>query len=78
MKNKVDFESVLFNFIFQEGYHDCELALRFGYPMRKRNKLLKRKYHLAGRDKAKKRDTLREMEEMVKRRLFTEEQLNCM
>lgn len=60
----------------QEGYSDCELALRFGYPMRKRDKLLKRKFHLAWKDGKKQAETLREMEEMVKRRLFTEEELN--
>lgn len=64
-------------YFIQEGYFDCELALRFGYPMKKRNKLLKRKGYLAWRDITWKRDTIREMEEMVKRRLFTEEQLKC-
>lgn len=45
--------------------------------MKKRNKLLKRKWYLARRDKKLCIDTLREMEEMVKHRLFTEEQLKC-
>lgn len=69
--------SIFPSHFIQEGYFDCELALRFGYPMKKRNKLLKRKFFLAWRDKKKLLDTLREMEEMIKRRLFTEEQLKC-
>lgn len=62
---------------FQEGYFDCELALRFGYPMRKRNKLLERKFHLAFPNETKITETLQEIDEMVKRKLFTEQQMKC-
>lgn len=46
--------------------------------MRKRDKLLERKLLLAANNVTKRSDTLREMEEMAKRKLFTEEQLKCM
>lgn len=50
--------------------------------MRKRNKLLDRKFHLAYLDpnyvdETKLRETLHEMEEMVKRKLFTEQEMKC-
>lgn len=45
--------------------------------MRKRNKLLRRKFLLADNDEVKLSETLREMEEMAKRKLFTVEQLQC-
>lgn len=52
------------------------MALRFGYPMRKRHKLLARKFDLAN-DDVQREDTLREMEEMVKRKLFSEKDMKC-
>lgn len=52
------------------------MALQFGYPMRKRHKLLARKFDLSN-DDIQRIDTLREMEEMVKRKLFTEADMKC-
>lgn len=62
---------------FQEGYHDCELALKFNYPIKKRDKLLERKFYLG--DNVDQRQTaLREMEELVEKKIFTEDQMKCM
>lgn len=62
---------------FQEGYWDCELALRFNYPMKNRDKLYERKFILAGHVESKLEETLREMEEMVENEILTERQLKC-
>lgn len=59
---------------FQEGYIDCVQALHFNYPLKKRDKLLDRKFHLAD-SLEKRRETVRELNELLKTNVFTDEQL---
>lgn len=61
-------------FSFQEGYHDCELALKLNYPMKKRDKLLERKFYL-GENVHERQTALREMEELVEKKIFTEQEI---
>lgn len=63
-------------FYFQDGYDDCVLALKFNYPLKKRDKLLERKFSLANTI-SKKTETLREMEDLVERKIYTEVELKC-
>lgn len=55
------------------------LALKFNYPMEKRNKLLERKFQLALATQRKDfvAKTLRQMDELVEKKIFTAEQLKC-
>lgn len=56
------------------------LALKFNYPLDKRNKLLDRKFHLASmlRNKQFMGDTIKEMEELVSTNAFTSEHLKLL
>ncbi|XP_031622222.1 SET and MYND domain-containing protein 4-like [Contarinia nasturtii] len=58
----------------EEGYYDCELALKYNYPINKRDKLLDRKFYLA-KDVAKCEETIHEMEELIEKKIFTEKQM---
>lgn len=65
--------------LFQVAYQDCEQAIKFGYPLAKLNKLLQRKLHIAFQcgNTAWIAETIREIENLSKKNLYSEKQLNC-
>lgn len=52
------------------------MALKFNYPMKKRNKLLERKFYL-GENVDERQAALQEMEDLVEKKIFTETQMKC-